>query len=79
MNNRGQAWSRKNELDLAISDFTHVLNINPRFDETYFNRSRAFLKSGNLKMALDDARKAFTLNPDNKSYGQLIKEIESKM
>ena len=77
--NRGQAWNRKNELDRAISDFTHALNINPRFNETYFNRSRAFLKSGNLKKALDDAKKAFALSPDNKSYGQFIKDIESKM
>ena len=32
-----------------------------------------------VKMALDDAKKAFALKPDNKSYGQFIKDIESKM
>ena len=30
-------------------------------------------------MALDDAKKAFALKPDNKSYGRFIKDIESKM
>ena len=62
----------------AISDYTKVLTINPRFDETYFNRARALFQKGAVREALVDSKTALKLNPEHKDYQKLVDFLENQ-
>jgi len=61
--NRGLAYNHKGDYDLAISDFTKAIEINPRDAEAYYNRGVAYYHKGNINIekACGDARQACRL------------------
>lgn len=63
---RAKAEIEKREYDAAISDLTAVITSQPKNDEAYAQRARAyFLKTGNDDAAFADAEKALNLNSKN--------------
>jgi tetratricopeptide (TPR) repeat protein len=74
---RGWAYLNNNDPESAIKDFDRAISIDPNLAEAYFRRGNAWLKKGDRQRALADAKKALTLKPDEKSYEDLVYEINS--
>ena len=61
--NRGVARLDKGETDRAISDFTKVIKMNPRFANAYFYRGRAYFHKGEHDQAISDLTDAIEIDP----------------
>lgn len=62
-NNRGVAYAKKGEYDLAIEDFNKALELNPKYVEAYNNRGNAYGKKGEYDKAIADFTRVIELNP----------------
>ena len=63
-NNRGIAYGEKNELDLAIKDFTKAIKLKPNFALAYNNRGAVYRSQGKYDLAIEDCNKAIQLKSD---------------
>ena len=62
-------YSRMEEYDKAISDFTRALEINPKDEAAYYNRGIAYVGKGQYYQAIADYSKAIEINPKlDKAY-----------
>lgn len=57
-NNRGYDYYKKGKFDLAISDYTKAIELNPQYAEAYFRRGCAYEKKGRFDLAKSDYAKA---------------------
>jgi tetratricopeptide (TPR) repeat protein len=78
-NNRGWIWQSKKDYEKAIKDYSAALKKDPAFAPSYYGRASAYSKSGNLPRAIEDAKEALRLDPENKKYDDLLFELRSKM
>ena len=60
---RGTGYIGKSQYDLAISDFSKALEINPNFANAYRHRGRAYYLKGQYDQAISDYTKALEINP----------------
>lgn len=60
--NRGAAYLNLEEYDLAIDDFTHVLEIDTDNERAYFYRGVAYLNKGGFRSAVEDLTQSIRLN-----------------
>src|SRR5437667_2775532 len=51
--------------DLAIENYSKVIEIDPKFEYAYFNRAYAKHKKGDHKAAIEDFNKTLEVNPKN--------------
>ena len=63
-NNRGLAYSKQGNLDLAIANYTGAIACNPKNSQIYVNRGIAYYKQENLSLAIEDFTKAIEINPN---------------
>jgi tetratricopeptide (TPR) repeat protein len=63
--NRGMDCINKGQYDQAISNFTKVLEINPKNDRAYNNRGNVYAIKGQYDKAILDYGKALEINPSN--------------
>ena len=63
-NNRGIAYGEKNELDLAIKDFTKAIELKPDYALAYNNRGAVYRNKGEHDLAIEDCNKAIQLKSD---------------
>ena len=77
--NRGWVWQAKGDFEKAIKDFSASLAIDPAFAPTYYGRATAYAKSENLPRAIEDAKEALRLAPENRKYDDLLYELRAKM
>jgi tetratricopeptide (TPR) repeat protein len=61
--NRGVSYLVKGQHDLAISDLTKALEINPNLAEAYDNRGNAYYLKDQLDQAISDYTKAIKIDP----------------
>ncbi len=59
----GNEYFAKGEHDIAISEYTEAIRLNPKFAEAYSNRGRAYGIKGDNDIALSDFNEAIRLNP----------------
>ena len=64
LNNRGNAFASKGELDTAIRDFDHALKIKPDYAEALSNRGVVSTRKGELDTAIRDFDDVLKLKPD---------------
>ena len=62
--NRGIIYQKMNEVDLAIKDFTKVIQLKEGDAEAYNRRGMAHGKMGYIEGAIQDFYKAIELKPD---------------
>jgi tetratricopeptide (TPR) repeat protein len=62
-NGRGAAYDDKNDLDRAIVDYTHAIQLNPNLDFVYNNRGVAYFKKHQYAEAIADYDHAIQINP----------------
>ena len=63
-NNRGNAWSDKNEYDKAIADYNEAIRLDPKFAFGFYNRGNAWNDKGELDKAIADYTEAIRLDPE---------------
>ena len=67
-NNRGIAFERKDEYDLAISDYKKATEINPNYAEAYYNRAMAHFDKKDYNKSWENVKKAqdlgYQINPE---------------
>ena len=63
-NNRGVAYSDKNEIDRAIDDYTQAIQLDTDCAMAYYNRGNAYRNKDDFSCAIEDFTKAIELNPD---------------
>jgi len=63
-NLRGQAYSGKNDLDKALSDFNQAIRLSPNRKDFHGNRADVYRRKGNLSSALEDYNAEIRIQPD---------------
>jgi tetratricopeptide (TPR) repeat protein len=61
--NRGSAFMRRGDVDLAIADMTAVIKIDPAYAAAYYHRGIAYEVRERYEQAIADFSKAVELNP----------------
>ena len=61
--NRGVVYTNSGKIDLAISDYTKVIELNPKHADAFVNRGSAYRDTGDLKKSLDDYGQALKIAP----------------
>jgi tetratricopeptide (TPR) repeat protein len=54
----------RGQCDRAITDYTHAIELNPRFAEAYNNRAYTYMMEKKYQPALDDLNQAIEIRPD---------------
>jgi tetratricopeptide (TPR) repeat protein len=62
-NNRGTAWSAKQEYEKALADFGEAIRLDPKFARAYCNRGVAYSNKGNYDKAIGDFTEVIRLDP----------------
>ena len=62
-NNRGLVKESKGNLNGAMIDYNHAIELNPKDALAYFNRGNAKIRKGELEEAMTDYNRAIELNP----------------
>jgi tetratricopeptide (TPR) repeat protein len=65
---RALAYERLSQVNKAIKDYTHCIQIKPTFSEAYFNRSGLYQLKGKSDAAIKDLNEAIRLEPLNANY-----------
>ena len=61
LNNRGNAYRKKGQLDRAIQDYGQAIRLKPDFTAALYNRGFAYEQLGDKGKALRDYKKAYAL------------------
>jgi len=69
---RGLTYLVLGKLDMAIADGTEIINKAPNTSESYNIRMEAYAQIGQPKLAREDARRALSLNRNNKVASDLL-------
>jgi tetratricopeptide (TPR) repeat protein len=62
--NRGNLYSDLQKYELALSDYSKAIEINPNFAEAYGNRGNLYYYQQKYDLALSDYSKAIEINPN---------------
>jgi tetratricopeptide (TPR) repeat protein len=63
-NDRGRAYARMRQYDLAIRDYDKAIALKPDLSQAYNNRGNVYLRMRRLDFAISDYNTALLLNPD---------------
>ena len=63
--NRGNAYSKQGDLDLAIADLTKAIKLDSRSLIAFYNRGNAHFAHENFDRAIADFSRAISLRPDH--------------
>jgi tetratricopeptide (TPR) repeat protein len=63
-NDRGWAWWRQGEDDLAYDDYSQAIALKPDYANAYYNRAWVWRRRGNHRNAIIDFSQAIALKPD---------------
>ena len=66
-NNRGVAYLKKGEYDLAIKAFDEAITLNPGYGEAFANRAQVYLKKSEYDRAARDYSEAIRLDAQSGS------------
>ncbi len=62
--NRGEAYDREGQQNLALQDFDKAITIDPDFSDAYYCRGLSYSSEGRNALAIQDFDKALQLNPN---------------
>ncbi len=63
LNNRGNAYNYRGNVELAIADFNRGIEIQPNYKSFYNNRAQSYFQLDSFELALKDLDKATRLDP----------------
>ena len=79
LNDRGNAYSSKNEFDKAIADFTDAIRLKPKNAVCYYNRAYTRLIQDKPDKALPDLNEAIRLEPKSSHSYVLRSECHKRI
>ncbi|MFH0827210.1 MAG: tetratricopeptide repeat protein [Candidatus Omnitrophota bacterium] len=62
LNNRGEAYYERGDFDRALTDYNHIVKINPFLAKTYYNRGNVFRAQGRFPEAIAEYTRAIALD-----------------
>jgi tetratricopeptide (TPR) repeat protein len=65
---RGRAFNAKHQPELAVSDFTKAIAIDPRLAPAFSERASAYIALQRVDLAISDCTEATVINPTNAIY-----------
>ena len=65
--NRGLAYAKKGEVELAIADYTKAIALKPDYADAYYRRSKAWLRLGETEKAKSDMKTASKIGINSKT------------
>src|ERR1700722_10619627 len=63
LNNRGNAYLSKGDLDRAIADYNQAISLDPKYSKAYHGRAIAYKARGDVDRAIVDYNQAIGLDP----------------
>jgi tetratricopeptide (TPR) repeat protein len=63
LNNRGNAYAAKGDLDRAIADYNQAISLDPKYPKAYHGRAILYKNRGDLDRAVADYSQAIALDP----------------
>ncbi|MCA2656464.1 tetratricopeptide repeat protein [Microcystis sp. M061S2] len=63
--NRGVLYYNQQKYELALSDYTKAIEINPNYANAYYNRGNLYSNQQKYELALSDYSKAIEINPND--------------
>lgn len=72
---RGYAYIRTDEIDLAIADLEQCISLTDELPEAYYNLALLYYETEQYKLAEDMIKKAVQLDPDNEMFKEVYDEI----
>jgi len=63
-NNRGEAYRKQGEIDLALADYNKALILKSKHSKAYNNRAEIYVLKGQYELALADYKNAIASNPN---------------
>jgi Tfp pilus assembly protein PilF len=76
---RGVTYLVLGNLDLAVADGTEIIKMAPNTSESYNIRMEAYAQMGEMQLAREDARKALSLDRNNKVAAELLVKYPEKI
>lgn len=64
LNNRGGIYNRKGNYDLAIADYSQIIEVNPGALIAYINRGRIYDRKGDYDLAIADFSQVIKINQE---------------
>jgi tetratricopeptide (TPR) repeat protein len=74
--NRGMAYTWKNDIDLALADFSEAIRVDPDFPNWRYARAMQYEKKGQYQLALADLNEAVRLRPDSAEYIEAVRRVQ---
>ncbi|MFM6519159.1 MAG: tetratricopeptide repeat protein, partial [Microcystis panniformis] len=62
--NRGNLYYNQQKYELALSDYSKAIEINPNLAQAYYNRGLLYYNQQKYDLALSDYNKAIEINPN---------------
>jgi hypothetical protein len=78
-NERGAAWSQKDQFPKAIADYSKALSLEPRLTVAYRNRGSAYHHQGKYREAIADCTRAVELQPRYLSAYSIRRDAYSRL
>ena len=73
---RGNTYRQQGNLEQAIDDYTHAVEINPQYANAFFNRGISYAERGNNPRAIADLESYLRLTPDASDAQQVREHID---
>ena len=77
--NRGYCWYLMEKYNLALQDFSRVIDLDPYNQKAFFMRASIQEFKGELTNALENYRQALKIDPSFKDAASAVKELEIKV
>ena len=75
-NNRGNAYTREGQYELAIQDYNESIKLNPKYAGPLNNRGVAYQKKGDIDRAIADFDAAISLDRGNPAAARVTSRVE---
>lgn len=75
LNNLGYQMIKENKLDAAIKLFELNVEEYPESANVYDSRGEAYMRSGQVELAIEDYERSLELNPDNSNATEMLKQL----
>lgn len=66
---------KENKLDAAIKLFELNVEEYPESANVYDSRGEAYMRSGQVELAIEDYERSLELNPDNSNATEMLKQL----
>lgn len=75
-NSWGYRLLQRGEMNKAIAVFTLNIELSPKSANVYDSLGEAYMKAGNIQLAIENYKKSLALNPNNENAKKMIEQLQ---